>query len=444
MSLRQLLTLPVLNYFIFFAKRQLQKNKDATIVGITGSAGKTSTRLALVHILKHRGIVKHSVRANSESGIPLNILGLSPRTYSKMDWLRLMIMAPIKWLTHSEHYNYYVVEMGIDSPDSPKNMSFLLKVLRPHVGVVLNATLTHSENFDRLVKDQSPTRRMEKLVKLIAKEKMLLAKGVQPGGVAVINLDQPEFAAEKRDLSSRVLTFGKSASADLRILKTNISQTGFSLDFSYQANPYNLTLKDIFPETYAYTFAAALAASAALGIPPSVSLPSLSSFRSPPGRLRLFKGIKDSTIIDSTYNASPLNMLESLKLLSHLAKRSKTIAVIGDMRELGKSDKLAHKNLADWLLKYADEAILYGDLTYRYVLPVLTSKKFPVHHFAKMSDLIKYLSSVVRPKSYVLVKGSQNEIYLERVVEAILADPADTSQLCRRGPYWDKLRKQTP
>ena len=440
--MKKILSSLVLSYFRFFASYQLKKNPNATIIGVTGSAGKTSLRLAIVEILKTHGIVKHSAHANSESGIPLNILGLIPKSYSGLDWLRLIILAPIKLMTNSEQYKYYVVEMGIDSPDAPKNMSYLLKIIRPHVGVVLNATLTHSAGFDHLVKDTSPVRRMEKLIQVIAKEKMLLAKGIGPKGVGVFNIDQKEFAAEKRDVTARQITFGKSPKADLRIISCNVTRNGFTLTISYQGQTHKLVLPDVFPEAYAYTFAAAIATGAALGIPPLISVPSLAKYHAPSGRMRLFSGKNDSTIIDSSYNASPETMLESLKLLRSLGGRSKKIAVIGDMRELGLSEKIAHKNLADWLLLYCDEAILFGDLTREHTLPVLMSKKFPVRHFDKMIDLTKYLNSVIEPKSFVLVKGSQNTIYLERAVESILENHADVAKLCRRGIYWDNLRNK--
>lgn len=438
--MKKLISNLILRYFRHFAILQLRKNQDATIIGVTGSAGKTSTRLALVSILKSHGSVKHSAHANSESGIPLNILGISPTNYSKMDWLRMMILAPIKLLTSSEKFKYYVVEMGIDSPDAPKNMNYLLSIIRPHVGVVLNASLAHAGGFDYLVKDSSPIRRMEKLVGIIAKEKMQLVKGLSSSGVAVINIDQKELAAERKDIVARQITFGKSDKANLRILSVSVSSKGFAMRFSYQGQSHNLVLRDIFPEHYAYTFAAALAGAAAVGIPPSIAMEGLKGYRAPAGRMRLFAGIEGSTILDSSYNASPDAMLESLKLLKSIAGRSRKIAVIGDMRELGISEKIAHKNLADWLPLYCDEAILYGDLTRQYALPVLMSKKFPVKHFTHMSGLTKYLRSAIRPKSYVLLKGSQNTIYLERAVESILANLLDASLLCRRGANWDKIR----
>lgn len=439
--LKKIIARIVLNYFRFFARIQLAKNPRSTIIGITGSAGKTSTREAMVLILKSRGKVKESEGANSESGIPLDILGLHPKNYSMLDWLRLMILAPIRALTFTEYFDFYVVEMGIDSPDAPKNMAYLLSIITPNVSVVLNAGLTHTANFDYLVKDKNSKRRKEKLINLVAKEKMALARGVASGGVAIVNLDQKEFAKNIKDLESRKITYGKSAKADLRIINTSTSLQGFSLSFSYQGTIYKLTTPDILPDHYGHTFAAAISAGCSIGIPPSLSIQALSKYRSPAGRLRIFHGLNDSVVIDSSYNASPDTMLESLKLLKKIGSKHRKIAVLGDMRELGISTKLVHKQLADWVRYYADEAILFGTATKEYTLPVLVSGKFPVLHFEQMSELIKYLKSRLKNNDIILVKGSQNEIFLERAVEEILLNQSDVKGLCRRGIYWDRLRR---
>lgn len=434
--MKKLLYNLVVAYFRFFAAHQLRKNPHATIIGITGSAGKTSTRLALVHILQSRGLVKHSVHANSEIGIPLNILGLAPRSRSPLDWLRLVVLAPLRLLTYRESFDYYVVEMGIDSPKPPKNMTTLLRLIRPHVGIVLNAGLTHAMSFDHLVKDKNPKRRRLKLIKLVAQEKMQLVKSLTAKQIAIVNLDQPELVTQLKDVSSRLLTFGKSRRADLQILD--------NFRYRYQGTTYSLRLTDIFAPHYAYTFAAAIAAASSLGIPPSLSLPLLSHYRAPAGRLRLFPGVGGCTIIDSSYNASPTTMRESLELLKKLGGRGKKIAVIGDMRELGESTRLAHKDLADWLIQSCDEAILFGSATREFTYPVLKAKKFPVHHFTSMTSLIAYLRQAVTPKSHLLIKGSQNGLFMERAVAALLADKTDIPKLCRRGKYWDKLRNQAP
>ncbi len=441
--IKKLITEYILFYFRVLAKLQLKKNSRAIIIGITGSAGKTSARLALAQILKNRGRVKHSHHANSESGIPLNILGISPSTYSSLDWIRMIILAPIMLIFNWERYDFYVVEMGIDSANEPKNMGYLLKIIRPHIGVILNAKLTHSAGFDHLVKDSNPTRRIQKLIGAIAKEKMRLLHGIAPHGVAVINIDQKELVKECRGIRARQISYGKSKKASLHILKVENNSKGFIFKFNYQGQIHELALKDILSEQYAYTFAASIATAAAIGVPPSVSVQALSLYRTPAGRLRIFEGINESTLIDSSYNASPSTMEDALILLKKIARTRFKIAVIGDMRELGSSEKSVHKSLADSIPKYCDQVILFGALTKKYTYPVLKSIKFPVTHFEKMNDLNIYLNSIVKKNSAILFKGSQNTIFLERSVESALLNPSDAKYLCRRGPYWDKIRAST-
>lgn len=434
--LKKIISLSLLNYFRYFARLQLKKNPNATIIGITGSSGKTSTRLGVVHVLKNRGVVKSSIHANSQSGISLNILGLAPRNYSIFDWLRLIILAPYQYFTFNDHFDYYVCEMGIDGPDSPNNMSYLLSIVKPNVGVVLNAGLSHAYAFDDLVKDYSPKRRPAKITLLIAKEKMQLIKSLNARGVAIINVDQKELVSEKRDIKARVITYGKSKKADLQILGR--------YRYLYQGIKYQLNLSDIYPESFEYTFAAVIAVSAGIGITPSISTKALSSYRAAPGRMRIFKGINQTTLIDSSYNASPSSMQENLMLLKKLAGTKKKIAVIGDMRELGTMTKSTHKDLASWLMQNADEAILFGDYVKEYTYPLLVSHKFKVHHFTQMSPLIAYLITVSKPHTHILFKGSQNQIFLERAIEPLLDDKSDSLKLCRRGPFWDKIRAKTP
>ncbi|MFZ2199376.1 MAG: Mur ligase family protein [Microgenomates group bacterium] len=433
---KKILSLSLINYFRFFARLQLQKNPKATIIAVTGSSGKTSTRLAIVHILKTRGVVKSSIHANSQSGISLNILGLKPKDYSLFDWLHLIILAPYQYLTFREHFDYYVVEMGVGGPDTPNNMAYLLSIVSPVVGVVLNAGLSHAFAFDYLVKDTNQNRRKGKLINLIAKEKMQLVKNMGSHAVAVVNIDQWELLHQTSDIRARLITFGKSKKADFQILGNYI--------YLYQGNKYQLKPQCIYPESYEYTFAAAICVCAGLGIPPSISLPLLSNYNSPSGRMRIFRGINQSTIIDSSYNASPSSMKENLTNLKRIAGRKKKIAVIGDMRELGNSTKSIHKELATWIMSCADETILFGDYVRQFTLPLLVSQKFKVRHFATMKSLIHSLKSTAKPHTHFLVKGSQNHIFLERAVEALLMNKDEVKQLCRRGPFWDKMRAKTP
>ena len=99
----------LINLFLFYlrtsARIQLFKIKPK-IIALTGSAGKTSLRNAVFAVLKNKFRCKQSIKANSETGIPLDLLGLYPRDYSWLDWLRLTLLVPIKLLTNWQKYDY--------------------------------------------------------------------------------------------------------------------------------------------------------------------------------------------------------------------------------------------------------------------------------------------------------------------------------------------------
>ncbi len=126
--MKSTISLLFLHYLRFFAKLQLAKiklllrlqDKKLTIVGVTGSAGKTSTVIAIESVLKSKFRVKTTLGTNSESGIPLNILGLKINNYTLASWFLLAITTPFAFLFNWKTYDIYIVEMGIDSPAPQK------------------------------------------------------------------------------------------------------------------------------------------------------------------------------------------------------------------------------------------------------------------------------------------------------------------------------------
>ncbi len=160
-----------------------------------------------------------------------------------------------------------------------------------------------------------------------------------------------------------------------------------------------------------------------------------SNFSLPPGRASIFSGINGSTIIDSSYNSSPDATSEFLKSLS--LEKSKKIAILGDMRELGQQSEIEHTNLGQLALKSADEIITVGPLTTKY-FPA--HKK--IHKFLYWWQAQKFLENnpLLLKNTTVLVKGSQNTIYLEELVKYLLATPTDARSLCRQSSDWLQLK----
>lgn len=458
--MKKLLQWPVLWWLRFWAKLAF-RHVNPFIIGVTGSAGKSSavSAIATVARLKFKR-VKVAEKANSESGIPADMLGLHFTDYSLLDWLRICLLAPIRFLTYFLTYPFdcYIVEMGIDEPFPPKNMEYLLTILKPHVGVILNALPVHTQQFEAAKRTVLSEVEGLSLINLIAKEKGKLVAQNPNLQFAILNADQPEISSLKPGNGACVMTFGKQKDANIVIESVQPSLEGTIISFRITrlglaaARPSLIKLPNLaLPNFYGHTIAAALAVASALDVDTGDACDAISKeFALPPGRGQLFEGIKNTTIIDSSYNASRETMIGSLQLLKAISGKRKTLAILGDMRELGAQTKREHELVAEEVLKSADRGILVGPLMKQYILPILEKERMPVNWFQTAGEAARSLLEVSQTSSkkgvrlqggeIILVKGSQNTIFLEIVVEALLKNSDDVSKLCRRGAFWDKQR----
>lgn len=423
----------VLTYLRFFAKLQLKKYAP-DIIGIAGSAGKTTTRNAVEAILVHKYRLKVTAKANSESGIPLDILGIGPESYSLLDWLRMILQTPLALLTNWQPFEKYLVEMAIDSPYPPKNMEYLLTIVKPRTGIFLNALPVHTGAFDSMITGDNPTERLKQVIAAIAREKGKLIKSLPATGLAIVNADQPEVMESTKGIKAQVMTFGKSKTATVRIIDINQSEAGTRFTFSFEDQTATLELKALLPEHYAYSFAAALC----IALDEGNSLQEgcdllVKNFVMPAGRMSLFEGIQDTLLIDSSYNSSPGPTGDALELLKLFPKRRK-VAILGDMRELGEEAKTTHQQIVNKATSIADVVYTVG--------PLMKPHTPADHWFVNAKQAAEVIRKEVKPEDVILVKGSQNTIFLETVVEALLKHPEDAAKLCRRGTYWDTQRKK--
>jgi len=460
--MKQKLGLVFLHYIRLLAKLQLAKlnlfrkvlgKKGIKIVGITGSAGKTSTMLAVVAALEPSFRVKYSKKANSESGIPLNILGLRMKDFSLRDWFRVAGLSLVKLLTNWGVYDVYVVEMGIDEPEAPKNMEYLLRIVRPDVGVFISVTPVHAMQFEKALPESAPEvgKKTSEVLGLIADEKAKLISALPENGYAVLNFDDPLVKERKKLTLAEVIGVGRDVDSRIRLTDYQVNLKG--TEFKYQADGRKIKLRTkgfVLPLAYGINFGLALGVVQALdgdlndavqGISENLVLPS--------GRSSLIEGIKGTFIIDSSYNASPAAMETMLDLLARLGKKtkSKKIAVLGDMRELGGQSKVEHERLAEKAVDAAGEIVTVGPLMKKYFQPKLATisdvRRIKLTSFDSAREAAEYLKENITGKELILVKGSQNTIFLEIVVEALMADPSRADDLlCRRGEYWEVQRRE--
>jgi UDP-N-acetylmuramoyl-tripeptide--D-alanyl-D-alanine ligase len=433
----------LLSYFRLLAQIQLIKTQPR-IIGITGSAGKSSTMEAIAAILQEKFKIKVGRKANSESGIPLNILGLSPSNFSLLSWLKLAIQAPLKLLTNWEKYDFYIVEMGIDSPLPPKNMSYLLTILQPEIGVFTSVDAVHSEPFDHLVVGKSLAERRDSLVQLIAAEKGKLTKSLPKNGLAVLNADSAVLMENATPTKAKLMTFGEKHDATIQIDAVNWNKAGTQIVFSTAEEKVTLSLNEyLVPHHYAGTFAAALCVGIYAGLSPYLCCKLLEkNYKLPPGRASLIPAINGATILDSSYNSSAKPTLDFFELIPHIDSK-RTLALLGDMRELGSVTQVDHELIAQKAVKVFDEVVLVGPYMLKYAVPILKEKNVDVRWFVNAYLAAEYLKTTLKPDDLLFVKGSQNTLLLEIAIERLMAHPETADGvLCRRGSFWDGERKK--
>lgn len=433
----------ILFYLRFWATLQLKKI-NPVIIGVGGASGKSSVSLLIAQILSERFSVKQSKGKNSETGIPLNILDLELKNYGLLDWLRVILLCPIRLLTNFKRYDFFVVEMGIDSPFPPKNMEYLLRFIKPNTGLLTNIDLEHSFYFDSLVKVEGDLERKKKILELTAREEGLLLKSLGETERSVVNLDDVEIS-ELLPLKSKTITVSaKDKNADFYIKKISISQNSFEVDFIFLKEEYRLKINQPLPKYFAYSFILSIAVcfNAGVNIKDCINILQ-DKFSLPPGRFSVFKGIKNSIIIDSSYNSSLTATQGCLEALIDIGNNKRRVGILGDMRELGSLTKIQHGELAKTILKTLDFAILIGSSMNEYVAPILENAKFKYLAYDSFSLAKKNLTENIAQNDLILVKGSQNTLFLERAAEMLLENKKDVDKLCRRGSFWGKKRRES-
>lgn len=433
--MKKYLTSIVLFILKYSAILQLKKNRPL-IIGVTGSAGKSSTVQAIETVLKKDFKVFATKKGNSETGIPMEILGIPVKNYQGLEWIKVSIQAIWGVIFYKPDYQILIVEMGIDSDQSPKNMDYLLSFLKPQIGVLLNANSVHYSNFQP---SDDP-------IQSVADEKSKLLQSISEGGLAIYSLDYPQIQkANENKIKAQQATVSNhlnKATIFLEEYQISIDQTSFF--FNFNDKNYKLQFKNSLHIKNSFSsFASAILIADHFGLDVNQSIKLLAeNYKILPGRMSLFQGIHNSHIIDSSYNSSLEPTLESLNVLKVIKVDGKKIAILGDMRELGDQAKNDHQQIAQKISQTADQVILVGPLMAKYVLPILDKNKIKVTSVKTAWQAIPIAKEVIKKGDLVLVKGSQNTILLEIVVKEILKNKTDVTRLCRRSKFWEEQRNK--
>lgn len=422
-----------------------------TIIGIAGAVGKSTAKEGVAAIITPEAATR-IIDGNSETGIPLGILGLSHGHYSVFDWVKALIFAPLR-ITSLMGIKYLIIEYGIDGPKAPKNMAYLLSIVTPDIAVFLNESPAHVGNYESILPKKETLTEEEKLEKIVSymtedDGRMILSRSVH---APIINADDPFVSRFAEDHLTRgsYYTVGSDVGNDIACLDSYPKTDGTEFSFAIHTHQIKETLHlkingFLLPKESASVLASAILVGIHLGIPLEQIVERLTStFTLPPGRGTLFTGKEESTIIDSSYNASSASVLSFLSLLSEMKKETKrpTVFLFGDMKELGAYATIEHNKVAKELPGIVDHLILVGPTVQHLVLPYAEKKKAQfktVSWFPTAVEAGNYLKTNLPKHALVLVKGSQ---LLEEAIKQLLVNPEDTLRLCRQDAFWQSSKK---
>jgi UDP-N-acetylmuramoyl-tripeptide--D-alanyl-D-alanine ligase len=352
-----------------------REQRNAKVIGVTGSVGKTTTKEILAAVLGSRyRVLKNEANYNNEIGLPLTLLNLTRR------------------------HERAVLEMGMYALGEIRT---LCEIARPEIGVVTNVGPSHLERLGSL--------------EAIAAAKSELPESLPPHGFAVLNADDPLVLTMTERTRARSLTYGKAEDADVRA--TDIESRALDgVSFHLRWQERSTRVNTVLPGRHIVSNALAAAAVALVdGMSIREVADALESARMPL-RLQIHPGKSGSTIIDDTYNASPASMAAALDLLAETPGRR--VAVLGDMRELGAAEREGHLAVGRRAAETADVIHTIGDLGEIIAEAALAGAHREVHRHDAKEAALEAVRADLRKGDVVLVKGSR-AMALETVVEAL-------------------------
>jgi|WetSurMetagenome_2_1015567.scaffolds.fasta_scaffold59852_3 UDP-N-acetylmuramoyl-tripeptide--D-alanyl-D-alanine ligase len=414
----------VLGLLMMLARIRL-KRLSPYIIGVTGSVGKTSAKEAIYTIIKSRYQVYRSGKSyNSEFGLPLSILGQESGYSSFAKWAQVLAVSLWSAFFGGRGIKIMVIEMGADKPG---DMMQLLKTVKPQVGVITAISAVHmAEGQFKDLED-------------IFNEKKKLAEALPEKGMAVLNGDDPYLMTLRDKLQCGTIFYGFSEICDLRLLEAKNSGEGVEFTVIYREQVATGVLP-VLGVYNVYTALAAIGVALSQGFELQEAVAALKDFVLPPGRMNPIKGMNDSLIIDSSYNASPAAVNEALNVLSGF--KGRRIAVLGNMNELGESGEARHREIGRSVPGKADMIISVGDMAKVIGEEALESGLTgeSVLHFADAGQAADHLKKIIRKGDTILVKGSQNKVRLERLVKVIMEEPGRAKDLLvRQEPQWKNV-----
>jgi len=416
----------IITLILEFQARRLLKKRKPFVIAVTGSAGKTSTKIAIATVLSQKyKILAHYGSYNTPIALPMAIFDLRiPLTLKNpLSWLQVLWQT--ESLLHKPYpYQVLVLELGADHPG---DIEYFKKYIHPDIAVVTAVAAEHMEYFGTI----EAVAREELSVASFSKETLINCDDVSQ--------DYAKLVPEGINLD----TYGTSGVAEYRYVvqdfKPGIGFTGslVTREFGEQQVPLAVV-----GQHNIRTVAAAAAVGIKMGLTAQQVIAGMQQVRPVNGRMNLLRGLKESLIIDDTYNSSPISAVAALQSLYSFPSPQR-IAILGSMNELGAMSADAHKQVGEACNpSMLDWVITIGANAQQYLAPAAAAKGCQVRSFMSPYQAGAFAHSVLQEHAVVLAKGSQNGVFAEEAVKELLHSPEEEERLVRQSADWMAIKEK--
>lgn len=358
------------------------RNKyTAPVVGITGSVGKTSTKDMIYCVLARQyEVLKTQGNFNNEIGLPLTLLNLENK------------------------HEIAVIEMGMSGFGE---ISRLTAIAQPQIAVITNIGVSHIE---KLGSQQG-----------ILKAKLEILEALKPEGLVLLNGDDPLLKELAGKLNFKAVFYGMNSGQDYKAENyESLGEAGTRFTVRIENQTYSVAIP--VPGVHnVYNALAAIAVGIEMNIPMDIIIEGIASYS--PGNMRqnivTYKGLK---IINDAYNASPQSMQAAINVLEELCVKTRGIAVLGDMLELGGMSEELHYSVGNFIKdKKIDYLITVGSASENILQAVVNSgsSAISLKHFRSNSEALEYILSIAEKGDFILIKGSRG-MKMEQIADGIM------------------------
>ncbi len=354
-----------------------------SLVGITGSMGKTTTKEFLAQVLQAEFSVYRSPgNYNNLFGLPLAIFGLSPE----------------------DHIGIF--EMGMSAPGEIAEMC---QIAMPDVGVITNVAPVHLQFFDSL--------------EAIARAKGELAEGLVSGGTLIYNADDPLVCGIAGRYTGDKISYGFSEAADIRAEEidiTGLMETRFRLVCDGTSHRAVIPLCGAH---YVMNTLPAVALARRYTIEIEQIVESLRHLRQAHMRGQILHFREGFTVIDDSYNSNPRALAQMIETLARVPHYPRRILVAGEMLELGKESEALHRRCGEQAAASGIDVVVGVQGAAKEIARGAVAAGMPdtqVHFFTEVNPAIDFIYRKVQPGDLLLIKGSRG-VHLEKMVNALRA-----------------------